>query len=101
MTAAAVLVTLLAVLLDRALDAAHATERRASHGAATIGAVIVLLCGVLLVALHAADRMSAFLGTTGLNVLTRLIGMLLAAIAVEMTVGGLIQLFPQLRHAGS
>jgi multiple antibiotic resistance protein len=74
-----------------------------AHGllqTATLGAVIVLLCGVLLVALHAADRMSAFLGTTGLNVLTRLMGMLLAAIAVEMMVGGLTDLFPQLRRVG-
>jgi multiple antibiotic resistance protein len=74
-----------------------------AHGlleTATLGAVIVLLCGVLLVALHAADRMSAFLGTTGLNVLTRLMGMLLAAIAVEMMVGGLTDLFPQLRRGG-
>ena len=69
-------------------------------GAATIGAVIVLMCGVLLLALHAADRMAAFLGTTGLNVLTRLMGMVLAAIAVEMVVGGLADLFPQLRRVG-
>jgi multiple antibiotic resistance protein len=73
------------------------------HGvlsAVTIGAVIVLLCGVLLLALYAADRMSAFLGTTGLNVLTRLMGMILAAIAIEMMVSGLTQLFPQLRQGG-
>ena len=62
--------------------------------------MIVLLCGVLLVALHAADRLSAFLGTTGLNVVTRLMGMLLAAIAVEMMVGGLGDLFPQLHRGG-
>jgi multiple antibiotic resistance protein len=68
-------------------------------GAAMIGAVIVLLCGVLLVALRAADRLSTFLGTTGLNVLTRLMGMLLAAIAVEMMVGGLTELFPQLQQS--
>jgi multiple antibiotic resistance protein len=68
-------------------------------GAATIGAVIVLMCGVLLLTLYAADRLSAFLGTTGLNVLTRLMGMILAAIAVEMMVGGLTELFPQL-HRG-
>ena len=73
-----------------------------AHGlleTATIGAVIVLLCGVLLVALRAADRLSTFLGTTGLNVLTRLMGMILAAIAVEMMVDGLTQLFPQLHRA--
>jgi multiple antibiotic resistance protein len=68
--------------------------------ALAIGAVIVLMCALLLVALHAADRMSAFLGTTGLNVLTRLMGMLLAAIAVEMMVGGLSDLFPQLHRGG-
>jgi multiple antibiotic resistance protein len=66
----------------------------------SIGAVIVLMCGVQWVALRTADRMSAFLGTTGLNVLTRLMGMLLAAIAIEMMVGGLTDLFPQLRRGG-
>jgi multiple antibiotic resistance protein len=74
-----------------------------AHGlleTATIGAVIALLCGVLLVALRAADRLSTLLGTTGLNVLTRLMGMLLAAIAVEMMVGGITDLFPQLRQGG-
>jgi small neutral amino acid transporter SnatA (MarC family) len=97
MTAAAVLITLLVVLLDRALDAARATERRASHGAATICAVIGLTCGVLLLTLHAADRLSAFLGTTGMKV-TRLMGMILAAIAIEMMVGGVTDLFAQLRR---
>jgi multiple antibiotic resistance protein len=67
-------------------------------GAATIGAVIVLMCGVLLLTLHAADRLAVLMGTTGLKVLTRLMGMLLAAIAVEMMVGGLTQLFPQLQR---
>ena len=69
-------------------------------GTLTIGAVIVLLCGVLLVVLRTANRLSTLLGTTGLNVMTRLMGMLLAAIAVEMMVGGLTELFPQLRPAG-
>jgi multiple antibiotic resistance protein len=69
-------------------------------GAAMIGAVIVLLCGVQLLALRAAARMAAFLGTTGINVLTRLMGMILAAIAIEMIVGGLTQLFPQLQRGG-
>jgi multiple antibiotic resistance protein len=67
---------------------------------ATIGLVIVLLCGVLLVALRAADRMARFLGATGIKVLTRLMGMILAAIAIEMMVGGLSELFPQLHQAG-
>jgi multiple antibiotic resistance protein len=69
-------------------------------GAAMIGVVIVLLCGVQLLALRAAARMAAFLGTTGINVLTRLMGMILAAIAIEMIVGGLTQLFPQLQRGG-
>jgi multiple antibiotic resistance protein len=69
-------------------------------GAATIGVVIVLLCGVQLLALQAADRVATFLGTTGINVLTRLMGMILAAIAIEMIVGGLTQLFPLLERGG-
>jgi multiple antibiotic resistance protein len=78
----------------------YAQHAQGLLGAATIGAVIVLMCGVLLLALHIADRMARFLGTTGLNVLTRLMGMLLAAIAIEMVAGGLTDLFPQLRRAG-
>jgi hypothetical protein len=35
------------------------------------------------------------LGSILINVLTRLMGMILAAIAVEMTAGGLRDLFPQ------
>jgi multiple antibiotic resistance protein len=69
-------------------------------GAATIGAVIVLMSGLLLLTLHASDRLSRYLGPTGLNVMTRLMGMLLAAIAVEMMVGGLGDLFPQLQLRG-
>jgi multiple antibiotic resistance protein len=74
----------------------YAQHAQGLLGAATIGAVIVLMCGVLLLALHGADRMSTFLGTTGLNVLTRLMGMILAAIAIEMMAAGLVELFPQL-----
>jgi multiple antibiotic resistance protein len=66
----------------------------------TIAAVIVLMSGVLLLALRAADRLSRLLGTTGMNVLTRLMGIILAAIAVEMMLGGLIDLFPLLQGGG-
>ncbi len=78
----------------------YAQHAQGLLGAATIGAVIVLISGVLLLALHVADRMASFLGTTGLNVLTRLMGMLLAASAIEMVAGGLTDLFPQLRQGG-
>jgi multiple antibiotic resistance protein len=40
------------------------------------------------------------MGTTGMKVLTRLMGMLLAAIAIEMMMGGLTELFPQLHRGG-
>jgi len=69
-------------------------------GWATIGLVIVLMCGLLLVVLRAGDRMAKFVGTTGIKVLTRLMGMILAAIAVEMIAGGLSELFPQLHEVG-
>jgi len=78
----------------------YSQHARGLLGAATIGAVIVLMCGVLLLTLHTADRLSAFMGTTGMKVLTRLMGMLLAAIAIEMMVGGLTELFPQLHRGG-
>jgi multiple antibiotic resistance protein len=70
-------------------------------GALTIGAVIVLMCLVLVVTLRAAGRLSSLLGPTGMNVLTRLMGMILAAIAVEMMVGGMRELFPQLGSGAS
>lgn len=44
----------------------------------------------------AAGQVSRFLGDTGLNVLNRIMGMLLAAVAVEIFVGGLKSVFPQL-----
>ena len=74
----------------------YSQHAQGALGWTTIGAVIVLLCGVLLLALYAADRVAKFLGTTGINVLTRLMGMVLAAIAIEMIAGGLVELFPQL-----
>lgn len=77
----------------------YAQQAQGVLGWATIGLVIVLLCGVLLVALRAADRMAKFLGATGIKVLTRLMGMILAAIAIEMMVGGLSELFPQLHKS--
>jgi MarC family membrane protein len=69
-------------------------------GYASIGLVIVLMCGLILVVLRAGDRMAKFLGVTGVKVLTRLMGMILAAIAIEMMAGGLSELFPQLHQAG-
>ena len=77
----------------------YAEHAEGIGGALAIGAVIVLMCGVLLAALRAAGRLSRLLGPTGMNVLTRLMGMILAAIAVEMMAGGLGELFPQLRVA--
>jgi multiple antibiotic resistance protein len=78
----------------------YGEHARGIGGAFAIGAVILLMCGVLLVALRAAGRLSTLLGPTGMNVLTRLMGMLLAAIAVEMIAAGVAELFPQLRLAG-
>jgi multiple antibiotic resistance protein len=78
----------------------YAQHAQTALGWLTVGAVIALMCVLLVVALRAADRRAKFLGTTGINVLTRLMGMILAAIAIEMIVGGLAELFPQLHEAG-
>lgn len=57
------------------------------------GAGIAILCTLCLLA---AERVSNLLGATGLTILNRIMGLLLAAVAVEIVVAGLRNLFPQL-----
>lgn len=71
--------------------AAHSMIQTATIIAA--GALVAIMCTLCLLA---AARVSGLLGTTGLTVLNRIMGMLLAAVAVEIVVAGLRNLFPQL-----
>ncbi len=57
------------------------------------GLCISLICYA---SLMAAGKISRFLGETGLNILSRIMGMLLAAVAIEILVNGLRNIFPQL-----
>ena len=57
------------------------------------GAVISVICYLSLLA---AAKVSRWLGETGLTVLNRIMGMLLAAVAVEIVIAGIRNLFPQL-----
>jgi len=63
------------------------------HAAMVIG-IIALVCLILWLVLRLARPIGALLGDIGLNVLNRLFGLILAAIAVEVIVNGLKQLFP-------
>jgi multiple antibiotic resistance protein len=67
--------------------------------------VALSACGVAIglltyLALLLADPISRVLGRTGINIATRLMGLLLAALAVELMVGGLVELVPILKHPG-
>lgn len=55
------------------------------------GAVIA---GVVFLCFSAAGRIARALGPTGINIMTRLMGLILAALAVELLVSGLMELFP-------
>ena len=63
------------------------------HMIITAGLIISI---ITYLSFMAAGQVSRFLGDTGLNVLNRIMGMLLAAVAVEIFVGGLKSVFPQL-----
>lgn len=63
--------------------------------------ISILVAGFLIAcfcygSLMTAGKISRFLGDTGLNIMSRVMGMLLAAVAVEIFLGGLRAIFPQL-----
>lgn len=55
-----------------------------------------LISGFCYVCLMAAAKISRFLGSAGLDIMNRVMGMLLAAVAVEIFLGGLREIFPRL-----
>lgn len=59
-------------------------------------AVGFILSIITFIGFTMAGRLSRFLGETGLNILNRIMGMLLAAVAVEIIVAGLREIFPKL-----
>ncbi|OOS05482.1 multiple antibiotic resistance protein [Moraxella cuniculi DSM 21768] len=62
---------------------------------------LIVLAGLCIsifcyVSLMAADKISQLLGDTGLNVINRIMGIILAALAIEIIVSGLRNIFPAL-----
>ena len=53
-----------------------------------------VFAGVVFLCFSAAGRIARALGPTGINIMTRLMGLILAALAVELLVSGLMDLFP-------
>ncbi len=68
----------------------------------TMGQNLVVLLASLLIAmicyvsLMTANKVSVIIGETGINIFNRIMGILLAAVAVEVMVSGIKNLFPQL-----
>ena len=65
------------------------------------GGFSLLLAGVLVAvtcyfSLIAAARISRLLGETGIKIVNRVLGLLLAALAVQIILGGVKTLFPNL-----
>lgn len=60
--------------------------------------LIVVAALVTYLSLRAAISLGKLLGDTGINVMTRLAGILVAAIAIQMIVNGLLDLFPALKQ---
>lgn len=65
------------------------------HHAVMIGICVIVALSVW-ITLRLAIPIGTALGKTGINILTRLMGLILAAIAVEITAGGLGKLLPGL-----
>lgn len=59
-----------------------------------VAGLIISIANYLI--LMGAGKVSKFLGDTGLNILNRIMGMLLTAVAIEIIVSGLKELFPKL-----
>lgn len=74
----------------------YAEKAKGFTGIATLIGYGLIIGLVTWVVLSASERIGRILGQTGINVMTRLMGLILAAIAVEVMVDGLIQLFPVL-----
>lgn len=65
------------------------------------GLIAIILAGLIIsianyLILMGAGKVSKFLGDTGLNILNRIMGMLLCAVAIEIIVAGLKEIFPKL-----
>ncbi len=63
------------------------------HHAALVGYGVVI-AGIVYLCFSAAGTIAKVLGGTGINIMTRLMGLILAALAVELLVSGLMELFP-------
>lgn len=74
----------------------YAADAKGAKGLFAIIAAGLIISIANYLILMGANKVSKFLGDTGLNILNRIMGMLLAAVAVEIIVAGLKEIFPKL-----
>lgn len=74
----------------------YAADAKGAKGLFAIIAAGLIISVANYLILMGANKVSKFLGDTGLNILNRIMGMLLAAVAVEIIVAGLKEIFPKL-----
>lgn len=74
----------------------YAADAKGAKGLFAIMAAGLIISIANYLILMGANKVSKFLGDTGLNILNRIMGMLLAAVAVEIIVSGLKEIFPKL-----
>lgn len=67
---------------------------------ATLVGYGAVIAGVVYLCFSAAGKIAKVMGPTGINIMTRLMGLILAALAVELLVAGLQELFPILSDRG-
>ena len=61
---------------------------------ATLVGYGAVIAGIVFLCFSAAGKIAKAMGPTGINIMTRLMGLILAALAVELLVAGLMELFP-------
>lgn len=61
-----------------------------------VALALVAVCVSSWLILRGSDRVNAFLGTSGTKIVSRMMGLILAAMAVQFTAAGMIELFPVL-----
>lgn len=76
----------------------YAADARGAKGLFAIIAAGLIISIANYLILMGANKVSKFLGDTGLNILNRIMGMLLAAVAIEIIVAGLKEIFPKMMN---
>jgi multiple antibiotic resistance protein len=64
---------------------------------ALIVAIAVIVIAITYAAMRASQALTHILGSTGVNAVGRVMGIIVAAIAVQLMLDGLLQVFPALK----